>query len=328
MEAGQMQRKTIAVCIISYNQRDYLIEAIESVLAQTRRPDQIIVIDDVSPDDSVEVLRQYERDHPGLFTIVVNEINQGNGTNRHLGVLQSNCDLITYLDGDDLYYPDKLKLEEQCLIDNPEAGFVYSDLNLIDTEGNTIRPWTTNKQDIPTGDVFESVIGFEFPGGIQCRFPLTNTESLIEATKHAQGFSLYEDLVIMMYLSRFMKSAFVDSVNVGYRLHDAGVHRTHHEGHSNVLDKIYRQNKHLFESLAPEPRKRIEKKFHRILCLYAWRGVRDHARRPSKLSRGRAKVLAKRAMRHDPLALRPKHVMRVLSTQLKSPKFPPAKISN
>ncbi len=323
-----MQRKTIAVCIISYNQRDYLIEAIESVLAQTRKPDQIIVIDDVSPDDSAEVLRKYEQEYPGLFTIQVNDVNQGNGTNRHLGVKRSRCDLITYLDGDDLFYPNKLELEEQCLINNPDAGFVYSDLKLIDAEGLEIRPWASSNQDIPAGDVFESVIGFEFPGGIQCRFPLTDTKSLAEATKHAQGFSLYEDLVIMMHLSRFMKSAFVDSMNVGYRLHDAGVHRTHHEGHSNVLDKIYDQNKHLFESLEPKPRNRIEKKFRRILCLYAWRGVRDHARRPSELSKSRATELAIRAMKHDPLALRPKHVVRVLATRFKSPKFPNAKISN
>ncbi len=322
-----MPRKTIAVCIISYNQRDYLIEAIESVLAQTRMPDQIIVIDDVSPDDSVEVLRKYERDYPGLFTIQVNEVNQGNGTNRHLGVKLSRCDLISYLDGDDLYYPNKLELEEQCMIDNPDVGFVFSDLRLINSTGGTIRPWTKNHKSIPVGDVFEDVIGFGFPGGVQCRFPLTDTQSLIEATKNAQGFSLYEDLVIMMHLSRKMKCAFVNSVNLGYRLHDAGVHRTHHEGHSNVLEKIFQQNEFLLDGLEPARKARVEKKIRRILSAYAWRAVKDHAKRPSPLTKKRAPELARLAMHNDPLTLRPKHVVRILQTQLKSPKYPPAKIS-
>jgi len=204
------EQRTIAVCIISYNQRDYLIEVIDSVLAQTRLPDQIIVVDDVSTDDSVEVLRQYERDHPGLFTIKINETNQGIGTNRHIALKASRCELSTYVDGDDLYYPEKLRLEEQCLLDHPDAGFVYSNLNLIDEKSEIIRPWTTNPgADLSTGSIFETVAAQEFPGGIQCRFPLTNTQALVDATFHAQGFSLYEDLVIFMQLARHMSCAVV-----------------------------------------------------------------------------------------------------------------------
>lgn len=323
-----MPQKTIAVCIISYNQRAYLVEAIESVLTQTRMPDQIIVIDDASSDNTVEVLQSYQRQYPKLFTIKINAVNQGNGTNRHLGVLESRCDLTTYLDGDDLYYPEKLRLEEQHLADNPDAGFVYSNFNLIDSAGELIRPWATNPEEIPVGNVFEPLIAFEFPRGIQCRCPLTDTHALIEATKHAQGFILYEDFIIVMHLSRSMNAVVVNQINHGYRLHNGCVHRSHHEGHSNVLERIYTQNKALFENLDPTDRARIERKFRHILSQYAWRAVRDHAKQPSTESKNQVIKLAKRAMHHEPLALRPKHVVRVIATQLKAPKHPAATISN
>lgn len=315
--------QTIAVCIISYNQRDYIIEVIDSVLAQTRKPDQIIVVDDVSTDDSVEVLRQYERDHPGLFTIKVNTTNQGIGTNRHIGVSASRCDLTTYVDGDDLYYPEKLRLEEQCLHDHPDAGFVYSNLNLIDSTSNIIRPWTTDPlQDLPTGSIFETVAAQEFPGGIQCRFPLTNTQALIDATSHAQGFNLYEDLVIFMQLSRSMNCAVVPEINLGYRLHEGCIHRVHHERHLNTLETIYSQNESLLDGLEPTLRKRIEKKRNRILSKYAWRAVKDHSKSPSVGSKKRTIELAKSAMHHDLSTTRPKHIIRVLATQFKSAKAP------
>jgi glycosyltransferase involved in cell wall biosynthesis len=313
-------KKTIAVCVISYNQRDYLIEVIDSVLAQTRLPDQIIVVDDVSTDDSVEVLRRYERAHPGLFTIAVNETNQGIGTNRHIAVGLSRCDLTTYVDGDDIYYPRKLELEEKSLAQNPEVGFVYSNLNLIDSNTDVIRSWTTEPDTLPRGSIFETVVAQEFPGGIQCRFPLTDTQSLFDATNHAQSFNLYEDLVIFMQLSRNMDCAVVNEVNLGYRLHDRCIHRSHHEKHLDTLERIYSENAYLLDGLEPTLRKRIIKKRNRLLSKSAWRAVKDHSKAPALGSKKRSIELARVAMSHDPLTTRPKHVIRVLSTQFKSPK--------
>ena len=49
----------ISICITSYNQKKYLIEAIESVLAQTLKPFQVIIVDDCSIDESQEVINGY-----------------------------------------------------------------------------------------------------------------------------------------------------------------------------------------------------------------------------------------------------------------------------
>ncbi len=311
-------KKSIAVCVITYNQRDYLIELIDSILAQTRMPDQIVIVDDASPDDSADVLRQYERDHPGLFTIKLNETNLGISANRHFAIQQSRCDLTTYADGDDLYYPEKLRLEEQCLLDNPDAGFVYSNMNMIDENSKVIRPWTTKPEELPTGNIFESVVAHEFPGQIHCRFLLTDTESLVEATKHSQSFTLYEDLAVYMHLSSFMKCAVVNEINHGYRQHAKGMHRTHRETHFIGLQEVKEYFHHLFVQLEPRERKRIEKKCNHVMAGYAWRAIKDHYRSPTELSKKRVIILAKDAIRLRPSSVRPKHALRILATQLKS----------
>ncbi|MBL4809985.1 MAG: glycosyltransferase [Phycisphaerales bacterium] len=311
-------RKNIAVCVLSYNQRDYLIEVIDSILAQTRMPDQIVVVDDVSPDDSADVLRQYERDHPGLFTIKINETNQGCEVNRHTAMKESRCELTTWVDGDDLYYPDKIKLEEQCLIDNPDAGFVYSNMNIIDAKGDIIRNWTNKPQTLPRGQILDSVVSHNFPGGIHCRFMLTNTKALVEATKHSQKFKLYEDLAIYIQLSSAMKCAVVETVNHGYRQHEGCMHRTNRDLHFVSLKQIYTYFEHLFNQADPEYRKRIDKGCNQVLSSYAWRALKDHSKNPTKDSSKRVVELAKFAMDHNALSARPKHLLRLLTTKIKT----------
>jgi len=312
-------KKTIAVCVISYNQREYLIEVIDSLLAQTRMPDQIVVIDDLSSDGSDQVLRQYKQDHPALFTIKVNETNLGIGANRHRAVKESRCDLTTYVDGDDLYYPRKLELEEQCLIDNPNAGFAISNFDIIDSSGDVIRKWAINPaRDLPEGDLFDAVYTQAFQDGTQCRYPLTDTRSLVEATSNIIGMSLYDDLVILMHLSRKMTCAIVQEVSHAYRLHDGCVHRSMNDQHYKVLRRIYLENNHLLQGLEPARQRRLERTSSRILSLYAWRAIKDHSRSPTERSKERVIELAKDAMHLRPSTIRPKHALRILATQLKS----------
>jgi len=311
-------RKSIAVCVTSYNQRDYLIEAVNSVLAQSRMPDQIIVVDDASTDDSVDVLRQYEHDHPGLFTIKVNETNQGIGINRYIGINESRCDLTTYLDGDDLYYSHKLRLEEQCLLDNPDVGFVYSNFDMIDAQSNIIRLWTTRPDKLPIGEIIEPVVAHEFPGRIHCRFLMTNTKAFAEATRQSKRFKLYEDLALYMLLSSTMKCAVIPMVTHGYRQHAGGIHHTNRDLHYILLEEINTYFAHLFDRFSPQDRRRIESKVNRVLSAYAWRAIKDHAKAPTQHSKKRVIELAKIAIRKNPYSVRPKHAFRILATQLRS----------
>ncbi len=97
----------ISVYITSYNQQEYLKEAIESVLSQTLLPKEIWVIDDASTDGSQETIRNYINKYPNLIKAHFNDTNKGITFCRNKGISLVSEEYATWLDGDDIYLPQK-----------------------------------------------------------------------------------------------------------------------------------------------------------------------------------------------------------------------------
>jgi len=100
----------ITISISSFNQAKYLPTAIESVLAQVKKPDELLIIDDGSTDDSLEIARDYEKDQEtyGLKMRVISQVNKGLSSTRNTGLMNVTSDYILFLDADD-------KLAEHCI---------------------------------------------------------------------------------------------------------------------------------------------------------------------------------------------------------------------
>ncbi len=106
----------------SYNHAQYLSYAIKSVLSQTYKNYEIIVVDDGSITDVKEVLESYV----GKIKYIC-EVNKGLVAARNAGIENSNGKYLTFLDDDDLFECRKLESQVPMLEDNPDVGFVYSD---------------------------------------------------------------------------------------------------------------------------------------------------------------------------------------------------------
>jgi glycosyltransferase involved in cell wall biosynthesis len=96
----------ITVVIPTYNSGRFLVEAIDSALAQTLAPSEVIVVDDGSTDDTCERLRPYG----GSVRLLAQE-NRGVSAARNLGVREARGGLIAFLDADDVWHPRKLELQ-------------------------------------------------------------------------------------------------------------------------------------------------------------------------------------------------------------------------
>jgi glycosyltransferase involved in cell wall biosynthesis len=144
----------ISVFITSYNQRDYLVEAIESVLNQTLQPFEIIIVDDCSTDGSQEVIEEYAQKYPDLIRSFYHEQNIGIPRNKSFALEQVQGDLVTYVDGDDRFLPRKLEMELQTLMNHPEARIVYSNVYHINPKGRRSHLWYSGDTSPPTGYVF------------------------------------------------------------------------------------------------------------------------------------------------------------------------------
>lgn len=124
----------VSVVLPVYNGQDLLRETLNSVLNQSYSFCEIIAIDDGSTDNSLEVLKEYEND-----IAVHSQHNVGVATTRNRGVELAGGDLIAFLDQDDIWYPFKLEKQVALFQSSPDVSFVYSDFDLIDSNGKIIE---------------------------------------------------------------------------------------------------------------------------------------------------------------------------------------------
>lgn len=118
----QAEPREVAVVIPTYNSADCLARAIKSVLTQTYRDYQIIVVDDGSTDDTQVVLRSFEGQIVSVY-----QPNSGQACARNLGIRTSQSRYIAFLDADDEWVPRKLEKQIAFLESNPDFAMVYSD---------------------------------------------------------------------------------------------------------------------------------------------------------------------------------------------------------
>ncbi len=110
----------ISVVVPCFNAGAYLDEAIESILGQTIRPRQVIVVDDGSTDDSAERARRHG---PGVLCL--RQANAGISAARNAGIAHATGSLIAFLDADDLWPADSISLRLAVLEREPEVTCVF-----------------------------------------------------------------------------------------------------------------------------------------------------------------------------------------------------------
>ncbi len=106
----------------SYNREKYIAEAIESVLASTFTDFELLIVDDVSSDRTVEIARSFEA-KDSRIRIVVNEKNLGQFANRNHAAELSKGKYLKYLDSDDMLYPTGLEVLVHMMERFPTAGY-------------------------------------------------------------------------------------------------------------------------------------------------------------------------------------------------------------
>ena len=133
-EAGAANRTwgpLITVVITCYNIHQYIADAICSVLDQSYRNYEIIIVDDGSTDETRDVIVPFLTKHIRCLA----KENGGPSSARNMGIAHAKGDLIAFLDGDDIWEPGKLTCQVDALLNNPNAGMVFSDFSTFDGSG-------------------------------------------------------------------------------------------------------------------------------------------------------------------------------------------------
>ena len=122
-----MEEVKVSVIIPSYNSARYVVVAVESVLAQTYRDFEILVIDDGSTDDTKEVLKKY-----GQSICYLYKPNGGVSNARNYGIEKARGKYVAFLDADDVWMPEKLNKQVALLESNTDVGLSYTSAIKVD----------------------------------------------------------------------------------------------------------------------------------------------------------------------------------------------------
>jgi glycosyltransferase involved in cell wall biosynthesis len=128
---------SVSVVIRTYNRSAMLAEALGSVVDQTLLPDEVVVVDDGSTDDTPEIMRSFTDRFPFIKYLKLDH-NVGMALAMEAGVGVCGGDLVAFLDSDDLWEPPHLEKAVEAFL-HPSAVLAFSRYGLIDREGHVLR---------------------------------------------------------------------------------------------------------------------------------------------------------------------------------------------
>lgn len=206
----------VSVIIPNYNYGKHLPEAIDSVLAQTYRNIEVIVVDDGSTDSSKDVLDSYAD-----RIRVIYQKNAGVCAARNNGVANSNGELVAFLDADDVWMPEKIERQIAVLDGGRGILVVHVGIEEIDVDGKAIRVL----DDGMSGDVADELLRLERSVILGAGSGLLTTREAFDAVG---GFdvrlSTSADWDLSYRLARRHKVAFVSEPLMKYRTHSTNMH--------------------------------------------------------------------------------------------------------
>lgn len=129
----------VSTIIPVHNRPGLLREAVDSVLAQTYRPIEIVIVDDGSTDETPKAAAALAAAYPDLIRVIRQE-NAGPGAARETGRRAARGEFLQYLDSDDLLLPRKFELQVRGLRDHPECGISYGMAQIREIDGSTRAP--------------------------------------------------------------------------------------------------------------------------------------------------------------------------------------------
>jgi glycosyltransferase involved in cell wall biosynthesis len=122
----------LSIALCTYNGAAYLNEQLESIAAQTRTPDELVISDDQSTDDTLRLIEEFAATAGFRVRLSVNESNLGTAKNFEKAISLCRGDVIVLSDQDDVWHSDKLESIERLFAEKPQLALVFSNAELVD----------------------------------------------------------------------------------------------------------------------------------------------------------------------------------------------------
>jgi glycosyltransferase involved in cell wall biosynthesis len=213
--SSALNRPLVSIVIPSYNSANYIVEAVESALAQDYSSIEVIVIDDGSTDATKEVLEPYITANKITY---IHQENKGVSAARNAGIHTAKGMYIAFLDSDDIFYKEKIRLQVEALEAHPEYAVCYSDI--LHFTDSIPREYYHHTYHYPSGDIFAALLKAQFinPLGVLLRKQILDQFGYFnEALRTSEDWELW--LRLAHGEAKFL---YLDKVLAEYRMRVGG----------------------------------------------------------------------------------------------------------
>ncbi len=257
---------SVSVIIPAYQSSATIREAIESVFAQTIPVSEIIVIDDGSTDNLRIELNQFIDK-----IILLRQENLGSASARNNGLRHSSCDIIAFLDADDIWFPQKLALQLP-LFDNPLVGAVYGNVSFLHNE--TIQKKTYFDLYMPQrGNIFLSLFARDY---IPMLSVLVRRNILDQIGFFDETIKYCEDYDLLLRISKVSEFDYIQSPIGAYRISPNQISKSVIQAAIYVLrlkESVYQSSLDLFSNIDDDILERgLYNKYFRLALCYMREG--------------------------------------------------------
>lgn len=222
----------ITVSMASYNHAKYLPEAIESVLKQTFRDFELVIIDDASQDQSRSLIETYAQKDDRIRAIF-HDKNQGIAFTANQGMAAAKGKYITFIDSDDVWMPEKLQ-NQLDILTRDENLVVWSEGLIIDEAGaptgETFTQIHQSSERKKSGNIFEDLLQGNHILSSSMIFKRENLKGI----HFDDRFTYLNDYQFNVDMARLYKFWFIQEPLVCYRVHSKSTAKVDFEGH--ILD--------------------------------------------------------------------------------------------
>lgn len=203
-----MQKEKVSIILPTYNRAHVLKKSLDSVLKQTYKEFEIILVDDGSTDDTKELVESYQDARIKYYYI---DINQGAAAARNYGLERASYQYIAFQDSDDIWYEDKLEKQMAVLMNTPEeVGFVYHKI-CYDMGDNhcAILPSEELAVEQKNGNIYAQML---YDNLVPCPSILMRRSCFEAAGKFDTELKALEDYDFALKLARVSKAVFLDEI--------------------------------------------------------------------------------------------------------------------
>jgi glycosyltransferase involved in cell wall biosynthesis len=239
----------VTIGIPNYNYGHFIPKALNSVVNQSYRNIELIIVDDVSSDNSIEIIENWIRSYTGNIQIKFIKNKKNLGLTKVCNIILHNASgkYFQPLDADDILLPGKIEMQVAVLENSSDIAMVYSNVMVINESGEITNPdycerINYDRRNMPSGRIFNDLLIFNF---ISLSSVLVNTQYARDAGGFDETIQV-QDYYMWLRLSEKYEIRYVGGTLAQYRVHDtsmSGLSITNCASEESVMTIKYRYYK-------------------------------------------------------------------------------------